>query len=213
MRILAFSDLHDEEAALEKLRSVYVKTAFDAVFITGDTTNVSYSFLEETIGSFNKSPVFWIPGNNEPPNVLERAGKLKNYLHGKQTKLGTFAVVGFGMSPPTPFMTPNELSEDEIYSSLAKLKIDSNTILLTHAPPLGCFDMTKKGNAGSSAIRRIVEEKQPFALFCGHIHEHQGVEKIGKTTVVKLPCARDGRCCVAELDDKISHITVKFLKL
>jgi hypothetical protein len=117
------------------------------------------------------------------------------------------------MSPPTPFGTPNELSEDEIYDSLVRLPITSKTILLTHAPPLGTFDMTSKGNAGSSAILRIVEEKQPLALFCGHIHEHEGVAKIGKTQVVKLPSARDYRYCVAELDDKTGTITAKFLKL
>jgi Icc-related predicted phosphoesterase len=214
LRILAFSDLHDEEDALERLSTVAAtaKPEFDAIFITGDTTNESYSFLEKAITAFGETPVFWVPGNNEPPTVLKKAAKLGHYVHGKQAALSKFSVVGFGMSPHTPFGTPNELPEDEIYSAMTRLPIDSNTFLITHAPPLGYFDMTGRGSGGSSAVRRIVEEKQPLAIFCGHIHEHEGVKLLGKTNVVKLAAARDYGYAVVDINDD-KNVRVQFLKL
>ncbi|MFA6530646.1 MAG: metallophosphoesterase [Candidatus Micrarchaeia archaeon] len=222
MKILAFSDLHDEEDAFEKLKNFYSgnsgksKSNFDAVFILGDTTNLSYSFLESVISFFN-SPAsfskncFFIPGNNEPFPALERAAGLNGFLQARTAKLDGFMLAGFGFSPPTPFGTPGELTEDKLYVGLTKLGIDRNTILLTHAPPYDVFDQTKKGPAGSVAIRRIIEEKQPFVNFCGHIHEHQGVGKIGETIVVKVPALKDYAYCVAEIKGR--KIEAKFEKL
>lgn len=213
MKILAFSDAHDEEDALGKLKSMYAeaggKSFFDAVFILGDTTNISYSFLESAVLSF--SNCFFVPGNNEPFPVIERASGLKGFLQAKTGTLGDFNVAGFGFSPPTPFGTPGELAEDKIYSGLSKLAISGDTILLTHAPPYGVFDQTKKGPAGSVAILKIIEEKQPLAHFCGHIHELSGIGRVGKTTVVKVPALKDYAYCVAEIKGR--KVEAKFEKL
>ena len=223
MRILAFSDLHDEEDAFERLKAVYSDpissgsipsdSKFDAVFVLGDTTNGSYTFLESVVSSFKNC--FFIPGNNESEEVVDRASKLDGYLHGKTAKLGAFSVAGFGMSPPTPFNTHGEISEEEMYVGLSRLSVASNTILLTHCPPRGVFDEVDqgRGHAGSSAILKFINEKKPFAHFCGHIHEHGGINKVGETHVIKVPAAKDYRYCVAEIDNRTRKVDAEFFSL
>jgi Icc-related predicted phosphoesterase len=207
MKVLALSDLHDEEVALERIRNDYRHMKLDAVFILGDTTNVSYSFLEETVNSFKNC--FFIPGNNEPETVIERARSLPGFVHNKRIELGSYNLVGFGFSPPTPFDTVGELPEERIYEQMKKLQIDRKTILLTHSPPMGILDWTKKGPAGSAAILKIIEEKKPLVNFCGHIHEQCGWKKAFETQVVKVPAAKDYQFCIAEISDK--NITADFI--
>ncbi len=68
-------------------------------------------------------------------------------------------------------------------------------ILVCHQPPYGVLDkVTAKfapkhwqgKHAGSETIRRYIERKQPLYVFCGHIHEGEGMKRIGKTEVYNL---------------------------
>ena len=62
MKLLVFSDLHEEEYALEKLKELAKEKQFDYVLSCGDNSR-SISFLEELIDSFPR--FFLIPGNWE----------------------------------------------------------------------------------------------------------------------------------------------------
>lgn len=207
MKVLAISDLHDEELALEKIRNDYRHMKVDAVFILGDTTNISYSFLEETVNSFKDC--FFIPGNNEPRSFFDKTASLPGFVHGKRIEIGKYNIVGFGYSPPTPFGTVGEMPDEEIYQELNRLPIDNRTILLTHCPPKGVLDWTKNGPAGSEAILNVITEKKPLVNFCGHIHEQSGWKKISNTQVIKVPAAKNYQFCIAEITDK--NITADFI--
>jgi Icc-related predicted phosphoesterase len=75
-------------------------------------------------------------------------------------------------------------------------KID---ILVCHQPPYGVLDKVsgKYGapkdyvgkHAGSKAILAYIKKFQPKYVFCGHIHEGEGMKKIGKTEVYNLGVA------------------------
>jgi len=41
-------------------------------------------------------------------------------------------------------------------------------------------------HAGSKVILDYLRKKQPLYSFCGHIHEGEGMKKIGKTEVYNL---------------------------
>ena len=57
-------------------------------------------------------------------------------------------------------------------------------ILISHGPPKGVLDYYKGENLGSSVLRqKIVELSIPLTI-CGHIHENNGVEQIGKLSYV-----------------------------
>ncbi|MEW6722006.1 MAG: metallophosphoesterase family protein [Candidatus Micrarchaeota archaeon] len=206
MKLLVFSDIHEEAAALESLRSI--APPYDAVLICGDISQSSV-FAESVLESFPKSLI--IPGNWDSKRVNGLFSGSAQWLHGKRAELGELNAVGFGYSNHTPFGTFGELSEEDIYERMAKLPIDENTLLMLHCPPKGFFDDVRGRNVGSVSIRRIVEERQPLAAFFGHIHEHRGTATLGRTQLVKLPAAMDMMACSATISNK--RITAEFLSL
>jgi len=207
MKFLVFSDLHQEEAALEKLRGA--ADGFDYVLSCGDNSR-SVSFLEEVIGSFPR--FYFIPGNWEGEKENEFIAGNKNSVNERRVELEDgLNLVGFGYSNITPFGTYGELSEEEIYERMNKLEIDNNTVLLLHCPPKGHFDSARGKHAGSSSVLRIIEEKKPLVVFFGHIHEEEGMGRIEGTNIIKVPAANRFRACAVEIENK--RITSKFIDL
>ncbi|MEM3567855.1 MAG: metallophosphoesterase, partial [Thermoplasmata archaeon] len=50
---------------------------------------------------------------------------------------------------------------------------------------------------------RIVQEKKPVAVLCGHIHEAAGIERIfGNTLVVNPGPAKHGRYALVEVEGR-----------
>lgn len=201
--MLVFSDLHEEDVYLERLGE-HAKEGFDYILIAGDSANHLASFIEDVVKTFPDAYI--IPGNNEDRNTMSVLSKTKNYLHGKRIEISDgLNVVGFGFSNPTPFHTANELNEGQIYEKMEKLNIDGKTILLLHAVPFEVLDEVKGTHVGSKSIRKIIEEKKPFLAVCGHLHEIEGVDKIGETIVVKVPAAEFGKFCTIKIiDGKVS---------
>ena len=72
-------------------------------------------------------------------------------------------------------------------------------ILVCHQPPYGYLDKVSLKynppkdwvgkNAGSKTILNYIKKFQPKYVFCGHIHEGEGMAKIGKTEVYNLGVA------------------------
>ncbi len=88
--------------------------------------------------------------------------------------------------------------------------MDGFSIVLCHPPPYGAFDSVGPMHVGSRAVRKMVEEKKPILLICGHIHEYEGKEILGETLIVKLGPAEKMRAAEIEIDDTID---VKFISL
>jgi len=68
-------------------------------------------------------------------------------------------------------------------------------ILVTHVPPYGVLDRVESKtippswvgrHAGSRAILEYIHRQQPGYVFCGHIHESEGFEKVGRSQVYNL---------------------------
>ncbi|MEM2137530.1 MAG: metallophosphoesterase family protein [Candidatus Anstonellaceae archaeon] len=209
MRILALSDLHAEEDVLDRLKVRAASKGYDAVFFVGDiTTRGPASYAEEVISLFPNS--FAVPGNMDTPDVSEALRRKGVMMHGKKAAFGDWNIVGFGGSNPTPYRTPNEFSEEQIEMVLNSAGVDHFSIVLCHPPPFGFFDMVAGKHAGSSAVRKIVEQKKPLMLICGHIHEHEGQQILGETLIVKLGAAQNLRAAEIEIGDKIE---VDFISL
>jgi len=187
VKILAVSDLHDDETALEKV--IARAKEYDCLLVAGDIGK-GRNFLEELLDAHPK--IFLIPGNGDQDFLEEIAGE--RCIQEKKVEIDEgFNLVGFGYSPPTPFHTPLEYPEEKLYSWMKGLPIDGKTIFLTHAPPYGVLDDVLGVHAGSRSVLRIIEEKKPLANVCGHIHEQEGVAKVGGTTVLKVGAAKRGR--------------------
>lgn len=210
MKILALSDLHNDEMLLDRLRALSARSDFDLVLFCGDFTNRGpASYAEDIVSLFpNCYAVF---GNMDSNDVVEKLREMKVLVHGKRVKLNEWNLVGLGGSNPTPFNTPNELSEEQIDSVLRKAGVDEFSIVLSHPPPYGLFDEVGNGvHVGSKAVRKIIEEKRPILCICGHVHEHEGKEILGETLIVKLPPAERLRAAIIEINDSID---VKFISL
>lgn len=184
MKVLLLADLHGDESVLDRLRAISRK--YDMIIVAGDLGNDRY--IEEVL-SISEN-IYWIPGNMERLESCE-AGK-ERCIHGRRIDVTDgMNIIGFGFSGPTPFGTPGELSEEEIYQQMNALPIDEKTILITHTPPYGILDDVGEGiHAGSKSVRKILEEKTPRVLACGHVHHIEGKEKVGETTVVQIPEGR-----------------------
>ncbi|MCP4648346.1 MAG: hypothetical protein GY852_11560 [bacterium] len=181
MRVLLLADLHGDESVVDRLRDVARK--YDLIIVAGDLGSDGY--IEKLLSVSDN--IYWIPGNMERLESCE-AGKEK-CIHGRRMDITDgMNIVGFGFSGPTPFGTPGELSEEDIYAQMSSLPIDEKTILVTHTPPYGILDDVGEGvHAGSKSLKKVMEEKKPRILVCGHIHHVEGKEKVGETTVVKVP--------------------------
>jgi Icc-related predicted phosphoesterase len=107
-----------------------------------------------------------------------------------------------GWVNPTPFHSPRECSEEELYQKLeatvSKVNDHKTAIFAFHCPPFGgVIDVAPQVDenlrqiliggtpltkpVGSSAVRKIIEKYQPLLGLHGHIHESPGSIKIGRT--------------------------------
>jgi Icc-related predicted phosphoesterase len=210
MKLLALSDLHADEDLLDRLRNVAARSKYDAVLFCGDITNRGpVSYAQEAISLFPKA--YAVHGNMDTPDVVAKLSEMGVNVHGKKVKMGEWNLVGLGGSNPTPFSTPSEISEEEIASTLARAGVDQFSIILSHPPPYGVFDEVGNGvHVGSKSVRKMVEDKRPILLICGHVHEHEGREILGETLVVKLAPAEKLRAAEIDIGESIS---VNFISL
>lgn len=210
LKILALSDLHSDEALLDRLRALSLRSNYDLVLFCGDLTNMGpVSYAKEAVSYF-PGKAYAVHGNMDPKDVADALASEGILLHGRKVKLKEWNLVGIGGSNPTPFGTPSEMSENEIESVISKAGVDEFSIVISHAPPLGSFDSVGSMHVGSSAVRKMVEQKRPILLICGHIHEHEGKDILGETLIVKLAPAQKLRAAEITITD---HIDAKFISL
>lgn len=207
MKILAVGDVHGN---YKKVLDYLKKHKVDLIIITGDITHFGPAELGEDIlneiSSFDV-PVLAIPGNCDPESIHGKIESSKAVnIHCKNMIIKDIGICGFGGSNPTPFNTPLEFEEVQIYDEARRvfegISDQKITLFITHAPPYGTeTDLLPSGvHVGSKSIRKIIEEFQPSLNICGHIHESRGSDKIGKTTVVNPGQISDGYGCLINID-------------
>ena len=187
-KVLIFSDLHNDRPALEKLMAVEA----DAYFAAGDL--VSWGRGLNKMGEAMRARagrVYVMPGNHESAKDIESFCAEFGFVnfHGATAEIGGVRFAGLGYSPPTPFDTPGEYSEDQMAERLAAFVEWKPQVLICHAPPLKTpLDRIYDGlHGGSRAVREFIEQQQPAHFFCGHIHEAEGAEeKMGNTLGVNV---------------------------
>ena len=188
VKLLIFSDIHNDAAALERLMATEAEYYFSA----GDLVNWARGL--DAMGEIMKKRadrMYVIPGNHEAPEHIaafcEKFG-FHNF-HGGRMKVGDFEVIGLGHSNPTPFDTPGEVSEEVLEEKMHAFDGLKPMIAVCHAPPFGTpLDrITNLKHAGSKAMREFIQREQPRYFFCGHIHEAAGVQdKIGNTSAMNV---------------------------
>jgi len=186
MKLLVFSDIHGDTAALERL----MEREADHYIAAGDLTSWGRGLdrCGEILGR-RAGRVWVLPGNHESEQqIAEFCARFGlREFHGRTFEEDGWSVAGLGYSNPTPFHTPGEYSEDELARRLAPFAELDPLILICHTPPLGTpLDRIRKGlHAGSRSVREFIERRQPAWFVCGHIHEAEGVQTtLGRTRAV-----------------------------
>lgn len=208
MKILAVSDLHGN---IKPILHYLKDNKVDLIIIAGDITHFGPAELGEDIlneiCSF-QVPVMAIPGNCDPGSLhINIDNSQAVNLHARGMVIKNIGVCGFGGSNPTPFNTPLEFEEIQIYDEAKKalegVKEEKITLFVTHAPPYGTkTDLLPSGeHVGSKSIRKIIEELQPTINICGHIHEARGTDKIGNTEIINPGELSHGHACLIKIPD------------
>ena len=183
MRLLIFSDIHNDWKTLERLLAIEA----DYYIAAGD--QITWAKGIERCGEIlakRGDKVYVLPGNHETADQVA-AMCARNGLHDfheRHMSVGRWNVAGLGYSGPTPFNTPGEYTEQQIGTRLQRFAELDPLVLVCHAPPYGtALDRIHEGlHAGSTAVRDFINQHQPGYFFCGHIHEAEGVSvELGKT--------------------------------
>jgi Icc-related predicted phosphoesterase len=175
MKLLIFSDIHGDKAALETLMA----TPADYYFAAGDLANFGRGL--DAMGPImqkHAERMYVFPGNHESETDIARFCRDFGFhdFHGRSMDIAGYHVAGLGYSNPTPFNTPGEYSEQELRERLNKFNGLDPLVLICHTPPKSsALDRVGEGkHFGSVAIREFIQREQPLYFFCGHIHEAAG---------------------------------------
>lgn len=187
MKLLLFSDLHCDTAAARRL--VERAGQADVVIGAGDFANVRRGIERtiEVLKAINR-PAILVPGNSESVEELQAACQgwpTAHVLHGAGVTIEGVSFYGLGGAVPiTPFGSWSyDFSEAEAAKLLAGCP--AGCVLISHSPPKGVLDADSIGrNLGSTAVRAVIEQKQPVLVVCGHIHASAGQQDTIDATVV-----------------------------
>lgn len=200
MRLLLVADVHDAVRAVRAIGGNY-----DAVIAAGDFTyrrrlEAAVEVLEALA---EIAPVYFVPGNTDPPQLAGYENPRVKPLHGRTQLIGPYVAGGAGGSLPTPFDDLFRVTEEELDAVLRSLSPTPH-ILVVHNPPRGYLDRVGRVRpVGSTAVRRYIEEKQPLLSVHGHIHEDRGLDILGDTIIVNPGPLKEGYYAVAEAGSKI----------
>jgi Icc-related predicted phosphoesterase len=196
--------LDEDEAARLERDSKRRGEVFEKVLL--DELRLWVELADERLAGTD-TRAYVIPGNDDPWSVDEVLAGGTNVVPCDERieMVGSHEMVSLGYSNRTPWKTPRELDEDEIYARLRRLveqlERPERAVLNIHVPPWEssldtAFEVddelryvTKGGRphevpTGSRAVRQIIEETQPLLSLHGHIHESKGVTRIGRTVAI-----------------------------
>lgn len=154
---------------------------------------------------------FYMTGGNDDPVQVEDIIRRSRFVADPENEVvdvNGYEMISLGHSNRTPWKTPRELDEEELGEKIDALvsRVDDvhSCIFNIHVPPLesGLDEcplldtsvypprpVIKGGvpvyaGAGSSAVRKAIENYQPLLGLHGHIHESRGEATIGKTICI-----------------------------
>jgi Icc-related predicted phosphoesterase len=203
MRLIVVSDVHGRDKVVGLVNRLISEQEADGVIVLGDITHFGPAeWAGEFLSKLNGT-VYALPGNCDPPGVNDEIKRNAISLHKRKIVIEGKTIVGLGGSNPTVFETPFEMSEEEIENVLRPLA-EHDMILVTHCPAYGYLDMLPVGrHAGSTAIRKIVDEFQPTVALAGHIHEARGLTEQKGTTFMNPGPAKESFAGVLEIGERV----------
>lgn len=150
--------------------------------------------------------IVYITGGNDDFLEIEPILSGSDYVVNPEGKVvdvtNKYEMISSGWSNPTPWKTPRECSEDELWKKIesmaSQVKNMKNCIFNFHVPPINsrldeCAKLDENlkpmyngsepimTSVGSTSVRKGIEQYQPLLGLHGHIHEARGFSEIGRT--------------------------------
>lgn len=221
MKILILADIHGDMEMLKKILGKVENEAFDLVICPGDFTDMfnkpkeldQLDLAEMIIQKLLalRKPILCVPGNHDPYEILDLFEEYDVNLHKKHKKINGIEFIGFG-GAATPFNTIFEPTEGEIKEGLAKIGTNLKVfVLVVHNPPKNTkLDKVESGeHVGSKAVKDFITKAQPLLAISAHIHESEGTEKIGDTTLFYPGSVYEGKYGIATIEGKTVKCEMK----
>lgn len=198
MKLLVISDLHAHNDVLDKMDAQFKEA--DAVVFGGDFAEcfkpeTGKGALEALVSKHEN--IFAVLGNCDNEDFLEDIENQDVSVEKSLVFHEGLAFAGSGGGTKFTGETEFERTEDEVMSDFEIVNnsveqsgdksLWNSLILISHNPPVGknidSFDGGEH-HAGSQKFTDYINENQPLAVVCGHIHEGTGIEKFGETVVI-----------------------------
>lgn len=163
---------------------------------------------------------------------LIKKSKNINWWNRGIKKINNLRILAFGGK-----LTPGaHIKENLLYKEYHKKAIKENQketkqimkhkdknidILLAHYPPYGFFDKVKyKGynpmnnkKVGFKGYNDYIEKYNPKLFICGHMHEYQGMKKLGNTIIITTGAAKEGKAVIIDWNENKGKVEkIEFIK-
>jgi len=193
-------EMRELQADESKVQAIFVRLMLD-------TVRRWVKMAEERLG--NTSVKLYMTGGNDDLTEIKPIIHESSYVIDPEDKIvdvdGKHELLSLGWSNPTPWNTPRECSEEELWNKIesraSQVKNMKRCIFNIHVPPIDtliseCMKLDKDlkpimvgsepemTSGGSSSVSKAIEKYQPLLGLFGHIHESRGNIKIGRTLCI-----------------------------
>lgn len=192
MKILAVSD-----QALDRIYTLASSGQFQDVKLILGCGDLPYEYLEYLVTILNV-PMFYVPGNHDPEENLQRKDTRAeggSNLDLKLIRHNRFLIGGFGGSVRYRPDGTNQYTQIEAFarafSLIPRLMLNrlqygrALDILITHSPPFGIHDDEDPAHIGLKALNWLIRFAKPRYLFHGHTHFYK-TNLTNSETVINL---------------------------
>lgn len=205
MRIVCISDTHNFHDSLVMPPGDLLIHAGDATM--GGTKDECVNFLK-WFAKLDYPDKLFVPGNHDfffqsltwdelmalESEIFFQSDEAKGFSKVLLSPQETSRVDGFSIlgSPWSLPYGPWAFMADENAIAAQLETRGHHDILVTHGPPFGMCDLTKRGQrAGSEALTNWIAQYSPSLVICGHIHEARGAHKVEQPEILVVNAA----CC------------------
>ncbi len=215
--IIHLTDIHGAVFYIDEIVTELQNS--DLVILSGDISHFGkrkdVQQIIQKLSIYNKH-IYAVAGNCDYKEADEYLTRENVNLNKRIITVQGFTLCGLGGSLPCPGPTPFEYKENEAKRWLkeleANLKSKRPIVFVTHEPPYNTMvdRLTDDRHVGSRSVRKFIEVRSPLLCLTGHIHESEGVDKIGHCILVNPGPFKTGKYALVKITGEGSvHVDLK----